>query len=68
MPINMETIKARDRRGVRDRENQMRRALSAVYLAVEALSRRDRLAVLTEALRDATDAAADAPVPRDRIA
>jgi hypothetical protein len=53
---------------VRDRENQMRRALSAVYLAVEALSRRDRLAVLTEALRDATDAAADAPVPRDRIA
>jgi hypothetical protein len=53
MSFNMETIKARDRRKVRDRLNQMQRAIACVALAVDGLSSRDRLVVLNEALRQA---------------
>ena len=55
MPVNIETIKARERRSVRDRGNQMQRALAAVALAVDGLSSVDRLMVLNDALRQAVD-------------
>jgi hypothetical protein len=40
---------------LRDIANQMQRAICAVELAVDALSPRDRLIVLNEALRNALD-------------
>jgi len=52
---NLETAKARERRMVRDRMDQMQRAMAAVALAVDGLPHRDRLIVLNVTLRQALD-------------
>jgi hypothetical protein len=48
--IQNDSAPARERRLVRDRANQIERAISAVYLAVDALSGTDRLIALHQVL------------------
>jgi hypothetical protein len=48
-----EAAASAERRRVRNRANQMQRALAAVHVAVDALSGTDRLVVLNEALSQA---------------
>ena len=51
--VQSEAEASADRRRIRGRANQMQRALAAIHLATDSLSRTERLVVLNEALSEA---------------